>query len=103
MKLIVFLLLSTLAFAGTVYRTPVFTVEHSTLYCWKEIDLMIIVEHKPGDLLDGAHVLSYCSYNLDTTKEKYNTYVNSKKEAPTIIGFILVAAISLFTWIIFMP
>ena len=102
MKLILFLLLSTLAFAGTVYRTPVFTVEHSTLYCWQGIDPMSIVEHKPGDLLDGDHVLKYCSYNLDTTKEKYNTYVNSNKETPTIIGLILIAVVSLFAWIIFM-
>lgn len=103
MKLILLLLLSALAFAGTVYRTPVFTVEHSTLYCWQGIDPMTIVEHKPGDLLDGAHVLSYCSYNLDTTKEKYNTYINSNKAAPTIIGFISIATVLLFSWLLFMP
>lgn len=102
MKLILFLLLSTLAFAGTVYRTPVFTVEHSTLYCWQGIDPMIIVVHKPGDLLDGDHVLNYCSYNLDTTKEKYNTYVNKNKAELTIIGFVSIAVILLLLWFLFM-
>ena len=91
----------TFSFGGTVYRTPVFTVEHSTLYCWQGIDPMTIVEHKPGDLLDGDHVLHYCSYNLDTTKEKYDIYIHQNKTAHIIIGFLVAIVIVGFMMAIF--
>ena len=96
MKLFLLIILMTFSFGGTVYRTPVFTVEHSTLYCWQGIDPMTIVEHKPGDLLDGDHVLHYCSYNLDTTKEKHYNYVNQDKTAATVIGSITAAITIVF-------
>ena len=101
MKLFLSIVLATFSFAGTLYKTPVFTVEHSTLYCWQGIDPMTIVEYKPGDLLDGDHALNYCSYNLDTVKEKYSNYVNENKATPIITGFISIVSMLLFSWILF--
>lgn len=35
MKILLLIMLTTFSFAGTQYRTPVFVVENSTLYCLK--------------------------------------------------------------------
>jgi hypothetical protein len=82
MKLLLLIVLASFSFAATTYRIPVFTVEHNPLYCWQGIDNMQIITHKPGDLIDGEHALRYCSYNIDTTTEKYNAYINQNKLAP---------------------
>lgn len=103
MKLLLLIVLASFSFAGTItYRIPVFTVEHNPLYCWQGIGSdMQIITHKPGELLDGEHALNYCSYNIDTTKEKYNRYINQDKLVPTTMFIVVVTAIAGFSLLLF--
>lgn len=86
MKLLLIALLATLSFAGTQYKTPVFVVENSTLYCVKPIKYknFEMIQHNPGDLVDGSYASQHCSYNFESIQDRLDARVaelNAKKEA----------------------
>lgn len=77
MKLLLLIVLATLSFASTEYRTPVFTVENSTLYCTKDLIFKDydIVKYNPGDLVSGDYASQYCSYNFETITDKIDARI----------------------------
>lgn len=77
MKLLLLALLATLSFASTQYKTPVFVVENSTLYCVKPIQYKSfeMIQYNPGDLVDGSYASSYCSYNFESIQDRLDARV----------------------------
>lgn len=73
MKILLFIVLICISsLAATTYKTSVFVVEKSTLYCVKQIkyESFEIIRYNPGDLVSGDYASQHCSYNLSTTQAK---------------------------------
>ena len=77
MKLLLLIMLAIFSFASTQYKTPVFVVEKSTLYCLKYENYKYgeIVKHNPGDLVSGDYASSYCSYNSESIIDKIDARI----------------------------
>lgn len=94
MKLLLLIMLTTFSIASTQYKTPVFVVEKSTLYCFNE-RANLIEEFIPGDLVSGDYAAHKCSYNKETVQKKYyetgkeNETVKNKKEEFGVGSFLL--------------
>lgn len=95
MKLLLLIMLTTFSFAGTQYKTPVFVVENSTLYCLKHKKYKDyeIVKYNPGDLVSGDYASNYCSYNFESVNDKIDERIKEEKNKEDKdglgIGFIL--------------
>lgn len=72
MKILLFIILATFSIASTQYKTPVFVVENSTLYCLKheKYKNYELVKYNPGDLVSGDYASSYCSYNFESITDR---------------------------------
>lgn len=114
MKLLLIALLATLSFAGTQYKTPVFVVENSTLYCVKPIKYknFEMVQHNPGDLVDGSYASSHCSYNFESIQDRLDARIlelkqkaeQEKKDANSFgFGSFLLLLLSIGLIIIILP
>lgn len=77
MKLLLLALLATLSFASTQYKTPVFVIENSTLYCVKSIKYKSfeMIKYNPGDLVSGDYASSHCSYNFESIQDRLDARV----------------------------
>lgn len=110
MKYLVILILSTIyTLASTQYKTPVFVVEKSTLYCvYYSYENSKLIEYLPGDLVAGDTAASNCSYNYDTANKQLTTYlakfnITEPSTKPTttflniIIGVVLLLGVASIT------
>lgn len=79
MKLLLLIMLTTFSIAATQYKTPVFVVENSTLYCFNH-KTELIEEFIPGDLVSGEYASYACSYNKETVQKKYDANIKKKEE-----------------------
>lgn len=105
MKTLLLIMLTTFSFAGTKYRTPVFVVENSTLYCFYSLTSKI-EEYKPGDLVDGDYASHYCSYNKETMKTKHKEHIEmqEKQDRKDNIVFLILSLFSVIVlWLMFSP
>lgn len=77
MKILLFILLATFSIASTQYKTPVFVVESSTLYCLKheKYKSYELVKYNPGDLVSGDYASSYCSYNFESITDRIDARI----------------------------
>ena len=103
MKLLLLIMLATLSFASTQYKTPVFVVEKSILYCFYG-PKSIIEEYKPGDLVSGNYAEYYCSYNYETIKKRQDKYIEEKNKDdkefnPGFLIFVVLLAISIVAFL----
>ena len=80
MKVLLLIMLATFSFASTQYKTPVFVVENSTLYCFNH-KTELIEEFIPGDLVSGEYASYACSYNKETVQKKYDANIKRKEQA----------------------
>lgn len=91
MKLLLLALLATLSFASTQYKTPVFVVENSTLYCVKPIkyESFEMIQYNPGDLVSGDYASNHCSYNLPSIQARLDVRLTElkAKENDNSFGF----------------
>ena len=79
MKILLFIILATFSIASTQYKTPVFVVENSTLYCFNH-RTELIQEFIPGDLVSGDYASYACSYNRETVQKKYDENIKRKNQ-----------------------
>lgn len=77
MKVLLLIMLATFSFASTQYKTPVFVVENSTLYCLKHEKYKNneLVKYNQGDLLSGDYASNYCSYNFESITDRIDARV----------------------------
>ena len=77
MKLLLLIMLATFSIASTQYKTPVFVVENSTLYCLKheKTNSYELVKYNPGDLVSGDYASRYCSYNFESITDRIDARV----------------------------
>lgn len=80
MKALLLIMLATFSIASTQYKTPVFVVENSTLYCFNH-KTELIEEFIPGDLVSGEYASYACSYNKETVQKKYDANIKRKEQA----------------------
>ena len=70
MKLLaILLMLASLAFSAIRYVTPPVVVSGYILYCTDYYGNNIL-EHKPGDIIDGEIAIERCAYNEESVKGK---------------------------------
>lgn len=79
MKLLLLIMIATFSFAAThtQYKTPVFTVENSTLYCTKNLKNYDydIIKYNPGDLVSGDYASKNCSYNFESITDRIDARI----------------------------
>lgn len=77
MKILLLIILATFSIASTQYKTPVFVVENSTLYCLKheKYNNYELIKYNPGDLVSGDYASNYCSYNFESITDRIDARV----------------------------